>query len=146
VTSINQYAQKMRLGDDAGIKRAADLLKQGGLVGFATETVYGLGGDASNDQAVAQIFNAKGRPQINPLIIHVASFEAAQKLGTFNAQAQKLSEAFWPGALTLVVPRAPDSPISLLATAGLDTLDLPRIKPLRMRVSISPRGSFTDII
>lgn len=122
MTSINQYANKMLPADDAGIKQAAAVLKQGGLVGFATETVYGLGGDANNDHAVAKIFDAKGRPQINPLIVHVASYEAAQKLGIFDAQAQKLADAFWPGALTLVVPRAPDSSISLLATAGLETL------------------------
>jgi len=122
VTSINQYAHKMQPANDASIKQAAALLKQGGLVAFPTETVYGLGGDATNDKAVAKIFEAKGRPQINPLIIHVASFGAAQKLGTFNTQAKKLADAFWPGALTLVVPRAPDSPVSLLATAGLDTL------------------------
>ena len=112
----------MRPADDAAIKQAAVLLKQGGLVAFPTETVYGLGGDATNDEAVVKIFEVKGRPQINPLIIHVASFGAAQKLGIFNTQAKKLADAFWPGALTLVVPRAPNSPVSLLATAGLDTL------------------------
>ncbi len=104
------------------ISLAADHLKSGGLVAFATETVYGLGADASNDQAVAAIFQAKGRPQFNPLIVHVATFEAAQKLGAFNQEAQKLAQAFWPGPLTLVIPRLPDCPVSLLATAGLDSL------------------------
>jgi len=104
------------------ISLAADRLKSGGLVAFATETVYGLGADARNDQAVAAIYKAKGRPQFNPLIVHVALLEVAQKLGTFNDVAQKLAGAFWPGPLTLVVPRLPDCPVSLLATAGLDSL------------------------
>jgi len=104
------------------ISLAAGHLKSGGLVAFATETVYGLGADASNDTAVAAIYQAKGRPQFNPLIVHVATFEAAQKLGIFNQVAQKLAQAFWPGPLTLVVPRMPDCPVSLLATAGLDSL------------------------
>jgi L-threonylcarbamoyladenylate synthase len=124
VTSINQYTQKSRLVDAAAINAAADLLKAGKLVAFPTETVYGLGGDATNDTAVAKIFEVKGRPQINPLIVHVASHEAAQIFGTFNANAQMLAQSFWPGALTLVVPRTPDCPASLLTTAGLDTIAL----------------------
>ncbi len=104
------------------ISLAANHLSSGELVAFATETVYGLGADASNDRAVAAIFKAKGRPQFNPLIVHVASAEAAQKLGAFNQVAQKLAQALWPGPLTLVVPRLADCPVSLLASAGLDSL------------------------
>ncbi|MEE9387371.1 MAG: L-threonylcarbamoyladenylate synthase [Paracoccaceae bacterium] len=108
----------------AGISRASDLLNSGQLVAFATETVYGLGADARNDTAVAQIFSAKGRPQFNPLIVHVASLAAAQKLAAFSPQALALATAFWPGPLTLVLPLLPDSPISPRVSAGLPTLAL----------------------
>ena len=104
------------------ISLAAAHLKAGKLVAFPTETVYGLGGDACDDNAVAAIFQAKGRPQFNPLIVHVASFLVAQKLAKFNLAAEKLATALWPGPMTLVVPRAPDCPVSLLVSAGLDSL------------------------
>jgi L-threonylcarbamoyladenylate synthase len=103
------------------IAAAARLLRDGGLVAFPTETVYGLGGDATNERAVAAIFDAKGRPQFNPLISHVLDAAAARKLVRWNDTADKLAARFWPGPLTLVLPRAKDSPIALLATAGLDT-------------------------
>ena len=103
------------------IAAAARLLQDGGLVAFPTETVYGLGGDATNERAVAAIFEAKGRPQFNPLISHVLDAAAAQKLVRWNDTADKLAARFWPGPLTLVLPRAIDSAIALLATAGLDT-------------------------
>ncbi|HAH10434.1 MAG TPA: threonylcarbamoyl-AMP synthase [Alphaproteobacteria bacterium] len=106
------------------IAAAAHALKAGRLVAFPTETVYGLGADARNDLAVARVFEAKGRPQFNPLIVHVADLEAAQTLGMFKTQALKLAERFWPGPLTLVVPRKGDCGISRLASAGLDTLAL----------------------
>ncbi len=106
----------------AQIGRAAQLLREGQLVAFPTETVYGLGADASNERAVAALFTAKGRPRFNPLIVHVKNLEAAREHGRFNAAAQRLAEAFWPGPLTLVVSRHPSSPISLLATAGLETI------------------------
>lgn len=106
------------------IEAAAQLLRAGKLVAFPTETVYGLGGDATNDRAVAAIYSAKGRPRFNPLICHVAELEKAFALGQFNAEAGKLARAFWPGALTLVVPRAADCPVSLLASAGLDSIAL----------------------
>ncbi len=106
------------------ISDAAAALRDGGLVAFPTETVYGLGGDATNDLAVTRIFEVKGRPRFNPLIMHVASLEQARAHGVFNRVALKLAEAFMPGALTLVVPRRPESAISLLATAGLDTVAL----------------------
>ncbi|MBX6368490.1 MAG: threonylcarbamoyl-AMP synthase [Rhodospirillales bacterium] len=104
------------------IARAASVLREGGLVAFPTETVYGVAGDATNDRAVAAIFAAKQRPRFNPLISHVADLEAARRLGRFDARAEDLAARFWPGPLTLVVPRLPTSPVSLLATAGLDTV------------------------
>jgi len=103
---------------------AAGLLRDGALVAFPTETVYGLGADAGNDAAVARLFEAKGRPSFNPLIIHVASLAAAAGHGAFDAAARKLAEAFWPGPLTLVVPRRAESAVSRLATAGLDSVGL----------------------
>ena len=108
----------------AAIAKAARLLREGKLVAFPTETVYGLGADATNDNAVALIFTAKGRPQFNPLIVHVETVSQAQTFGVFNDPATQLAAKFWPGALTLVVPRAKDCPISWLATAGLDTIAL----------------------
>ena len=105
----------------ATIEAAARLIREGELVAFPTETVYGLGGDATNERAVAKIFEAKGRPQFNPLISHVLDAGEAKKLVRWNDTAEKLAGRFWPGPLTLVLPRAKDSPIALLATAGLDS-------------------------
>jgi L-threonylcarbamoyladenylate synthase len=106
----------------SNIAAAADMLRAGKLVAFPTETVYGLGGDALNDRAVAAIFGAKGRPSFNPLIIHVPSAEQAATLVQFDRRAAELAEQFWPGPLTMVLPRRSDSPVSLLASAGLDSL------------------------
>lgn len=106
------------------IATAAALILAGGLVAFPTETVYGLGADATQDHAVAKIYAAKGRPQFNPLIAHVVDVEAAFALGEFSADALKLAARFWPGPLTLVVPRRTDCPVSLLASAGLPSLAL----------------------
>jgi L-threonylcarbamoyladenylate synthase len=103
------------------IEDAARLIREGELVAFPTETVYGLGGDATNERAVAKIFEAKGRPQFNPLISHVLDAGEAKKLVKWSTTADKLAARFWPGPLTLVLPRAVNSPIALLATAGLDT-------------------------
>lgn len=108
--------------DPDGLATAAALLRGGGLVSFPTETVYGLGADAREDAAVARIFAAKGRPSFNPLIVHVSSLEDAEKLCVFNEDACRLAAAFWPGALTLVLPLRPDAGISKLVTAGLQTL------------------------
>src|SRR5580658_5493309 len=108
--------------DAASLARAVSLLHDGKLVAFPTETVYGLGADATNDRAVAAIYAAKGRPQFNPLIIHVASAHALDVLIEWNETAQLLARQFWPGALTLVLPRKKDCPVSLLASAGLETL------------------------
>ena len=104
------------------IGRAAELLRAGKLVAFPTETVYGLGGDATNDRAVAAIFAAKGRPRFNPLIVHVPDLAAAEAIAAFGTRARQLAQRFWPGPLTLVLRRLPTSAVSLLACAGLDTV------------------------
>jgi L-threonylcarbamoyladenylate synthase len=104
------------------ISRAVGILLRGGLVAFPTETVYGLGADATQDQAVAKVYSAKGRPQFNPLIAHVASVDAAIALGDFDPLSETIARAFWPGPVTLVVPRAKLCSISLLASAGLETI------------------------
>jgi len=108
----------------AELDRAAALLLAGDLVAFPTETVYGLGADATSDTAVAGIFQAKQRPHFNPLIIHVIDAAAAPRLVRFDARAATLAARFWPGPLSLVLPRLADCPISLLASAGLDSLAL----------------------
>jgi len=105
-------------------RAAADVLAQGGLVAFPTETVYGLGADATNGEAVARLYAAKGRPSFNPLIAHVADLAAARALADFTGDAERLAEAFWPGPLTLVLRRLPNCPVSDLATSGLETLAL----------------------
>jgi L-threonylcarbamoyladenylate synthase len=108
-------------GTDA-ITEAARILARGGLVAFPTETVYGLGADATNGEAVARLYAAKGRPSFNPLIAHVPDLAAARALARFNADAEKLAQAFWPGPLTLVLPKADSCQVADLATAGLDTV------------------------
>jgi L-threonylcarbamoyladenylate synthase len=110
--------------DAAGEAQAADILRAGGLVAFPTETVYGLGADATNPRAVAAIYQAKGRPRFNPLIAHVASFEQARREGQFSPLAEKLAQKFWPGPLTLVVPLAGTASVCDLARAGLPSLGL----------------------
>lgn len=110
--------------DEKSIAIAAELIRAGRLVAFPTETVYGLGGDATNGEAVASIFEAKGRPHFNPLIVHLPDIEAAQAIGEFGGAAQTLAARFWPGPLTLVVRRRPESSLSDLVSAGLDTVAL----------------------
>jgi L-threonylcarbamoyladenylate synthase len=110
--------------DAAAISEAARLLREGGLVAFPTETVYGLGADATNAAAIAKVYAAKGRPSFNPLIAHLAGAEAAMREGVFSAAAKKLAARFWPGPLTLVVPVAATSRICDLARAGLRTIGL----------------------
>ena len=110
------------LSGTAGIQEAAALLRAGRLVAFGTETVYGLGGDATCGPTVASIFAAKGRPQFNPLICHFPTAEGAFGHVVPTPAAERLAAAFWPGPLTLVLPRRATSPIDLLASAGLDTL------------------------
>ena len=104
------------------IARAAALLRAGKLVAFPTETVYGLGAAATDDRAVAAIFAVKRRPQFNPLICHLPDAAAAAALVRFDRRAERLAERFWPGALSLVLPRREDCSVSRLASAGLDTL------------------------
>jgi len=114
---------RIRSADETeAVDEAARVLRGGGLVAFPTETVYGLGADATNGEAVARIFEAKGRPRFNPLIVHLPDAGAAARLTRFDTRAARLAERFWPGPLTLVLPRAADCPVSPLASAGLDTL------------------------
>lgn len=108
--------------DSQGISCAVAIWRAGGLVAFPTETVYGLGADASNGQAVARIYQAKGRPAFNPLIIHVADMATARRFGVFNQTAEILAQAFWPGPLSLVVPVKPGCGLSELVTAGHNTV------------------------
>src|SRR5262249_12344670 len=106
----------------AAVERAARTLAAGGLVAFPTETVYGLGADARNGEAVARLYEAKGRPSFNPLIAHVADLGAARALADFDLAAERLAAAFWPGQLPLVLPRGKNCPVAELATAGLDSI------------------------
>lgn len=108
--------------DDAAITAAADLLRGGQIVAIPTETVYGLAADASNADAVAHIYAAKGRPDFNPLIVHVPDKAAAKRLADFNALADLLADAFWPGPITLVLPLREDAPVTKAVTAGLPTI------------------------
>lgn len=117
-------AGRIRPVDDAAIAEAAALLREGALVAFPTETVYGLGADAGNDRAVAAIFATKGRPRFNPLIVHVLDVTEAGGLAMIDADARRLIERFWPGPLTLVLPRRDDTPLSRLVSAGLPTVAL----------------------
>jgi L-threonylcarbamoyladenylate synthase len=113
---------RIRVATPDAIADAATLLRAGELVAFPTETVYGLGGDAGDDAAVAAIFAAKGRPQFNPLIVHVPDLETAEALVEVTDSARKLAAAFWPGPLTLVLPRRKDARLSLLVSAGLESV------------------------
>jgi len=113
---------ELRQADFGAIADAAICLGSGGLVAFPTETVYGLGADATNGAAVARLYAAKGRPSFNPLIAHVFDLAAAKRLAVFNAEAEKLAAAFWPGPLTLVLRKRADCPVADLATAGLDSI------------------------
>ena len=115
-------ATRVMRADASAAAAAARALAGGGLVAFPTETVYGLGADARNGRGVARLFAAKGRPKFNPLISHVADLATAHRLARFDPAAERLAGAFWPGPLTLVLPKLRDCPVSELATAGLDTI------------------------
>ena len=117
-------AAQIRAADPAGIAAAADRLRAGGLVALPTETVYGLAARADRAEAVAEIYRAKGRPDFNPLIVHVPSLAAAERLALFDDRARALAAAFWPGALTLVLPLRADAGIAPAVTAGLPTIAL----------------------
>lgn len=110
--------------DPAGISRAAELLRQGRLVAVPTETVYGLAARADRDESVAAIYRAKGRPSFNPLIVHVPDMDAARKIARFDDRALQLAQAFWPGALTMVLPLQEAAKIAPAVTAGLPTVAL----------------------
>ena len=122
--SDKQEAAQIRAADPAGIAAAAALLRAGGLVALPTETVYGLAARADRAESVAAIYRAKGRPDFNPLIVHVPSVAAARSLARFDPRAEALAAAFWPGALTLVLPLQPGAPIAPAVTAGLPTIAL----------------------
>jgi L-threonylcarbamoyladenylate synthase len=115
-------ATRMAKADAAAAADAARVLAAGGLVAFPTETVYGAGADATSGPAVARLYEAKGRPAFNPLIAHVVDIAAAERLARFDADAARLAKDFWPGPLTLVLPKAAGCPVADLATAGLDTI------------------------
>ena len=119
-----ELATRVIKADAAAAAAAAECLSRGGLVAFPTETVYGLGADAANGEAVARLYAAKGRPAFNPLIAHVHDLPAARRIAVFNTDAERLAGAFWPGPLTLVLPRGPDCSVCDLATAGLDSIAL----------------------
>src|SRR5690554_2910446 len=127
--------------DEANLQTAAEVLRAGGLVAFPTETVYGLGADATNDKAVARIFSAKGRPRFNPLICHYRDVEAMASSVVLDERAEALARAFWPGALTLVLPRADHCPASLLCSAGLSSLAvrIPALEAARELLSMVGR-------
>ena len=120
------------------ITKAAAILRAGGLVALPTETVYGLGGDATSERAIADIFACKGRPRFNPLIVHVPGLAEAETLAVFNTAARRAAARFWPGPLSLVLPRRHASGLSLLASAGLDTV--------AVSVSTVPFGTFAPTL
>jgi L-threonylcarbamoyladenylate synthase len=115
---------RIELTTEESIAAGAALLRAGRLVAFPTETVYGLGANAADDHAVLRIFEAKGRPRFNPLIVHVRDLDHAESLAEFDALALRLAQTFWPGPLTLVLQRRFAAPLSLLASAGLATVAL----------------------
>jgi L-threonylcarbamoyladenylate synthase len=118
-----QHTDNILQGAHAGhMTAAAQTIQAGGLVAFPTETVYGLGADATNDEAVACIFDAKERPHFNPLIVHFSNQVSLANTVEFNEQAKQLASAYWPGALTMVLSRKSNCPVSLLASSGLETL------------------------
>jgi L-threonylcarbamoyladenylate synthase len=119
---MNKTTTRCLPADPSGVAEVARIWAQGGLVAFPTETVYGLGADARDDRAVARIYAAKGRPAFNPLIVHVQNIATAELYCDFNDDARILAQAFWPGALTLVLPLKTGAGISKLVTAGLKTL------------------------
>ena len=123
------------------IARAGGLIGEGQPVAVPTETVYGLAADARDSSAVARIYAAKGRPDFNPLIVHVPSLAAAEKLGVFGATERALAGRFWPGPLTLVVPRTHDCPVASIATAGLDTIAIRVPAHRAMRTLLETTGA-----
>ncbi len=117
-----KYATETLGSDEGGLARAGEILRDGGLVAVPTETVYGLAARADEDSAVARIYEAKGRPSYNPLIVHVSSLEAARQIADFSREAERLAQEYWPGPLTLVLPRRKDARLAEAVTARLDTV------------------------
>lgn len=117
-----ELATKILAANPSAVSEAARRLREGGLVAFPTETVYGLGADATHPKAITRLYRAKGRPSFNPLIAHIHDLVAAERIARFNTVARRLAEAFWPGPLTLVLPKTADCAVAALATAGLDTV------------------------
>ena len=117
-----KYATETLGSDKGGLARAAEILRGGGIVAVPTETVYGLAARADGHEAVARIYEAKGRPSFNPLIVHVSSLNAARQLAVFSPEAERLAREYWPGPLTLVLPRRKDARLAEAVTAGLDTV------------------------
>jgi L-threonylcarbamoyladenylate synthase len=130
----------IRAYDSAALAEAAALIRAGEPVAVPTETVYGLAADATNETAVARIYAAKGRPSFNPLIVHVADLDMARRLVAFPPEAEALARAFWPGPLTMVLPRLPDCPVAALASAGLPTLAVRLPSHPAMRALIEAAG------
>ena len=126
----------------ATIGEAVSRLREGGLVAVPTETVYGLAADSTDAAAVAEIYRAKGRPDFNPLIVHVPDLEAARTLGQFNELAVRFAAALWPGPLTLVVPKTENCPVAAAVTAGLDTIALRAPAHPVMRELLKASGLF----
>jgi L-threonylcarbamoyladenylate synthase len=124
ISSPDRPLPANRANDAEAIAQACAHLGAGELVAIPTETVYGLAADAANGEAVARIFKAKGRPRFNPLICHADSLAMAERHGVFDTRARRLAKAFWPGPLTLILPKTPDSPIHDLVSAGLGTIGL----------------------
>ncbi len=131
---------ELLIPDDTGIAKAVAILRGGGLVAIPTETVYGLAADATNGQAVASIYEAKGRPSFNPLICHVADMTMATQIAVFDPLSITLAAAFWPGPLTLILPRAANTPIHPLTMAGLTTVGV-RMPEGPARLLIKQLGS-----
>jgi len=121
---VDKSQPRIHPADPAGIALAAQVLRQGGLVAVPTETVYGLAARADKDAAVAAIYRAKGRPDFNPLIVHVPDVEQAERIAQFDDRARSVAKAFWPGPLTLVLPKREDAKLALAVTAGLPTVAL----------------------
>jgi L-threonylcarbamoyladenylate synthase len=126
--------------DEGGIAHAVELLRGGGLVALPTETVYGLAARADSEAAVGRIYSAKGRPDFNPLIVHVASMEMAESLAIFDDRARLLAKRYWPGPLTIVLPLRPGAPIAAAVTAGLSTIALRMPAHPAMRAILNGAG------
>lgn len=117
-----ELANGIKTASDSAIAEAAEILRAGGLVAVPTETVYGLAANANSADAVAEIYRTKGRPDFNPLIVHVPDLATAKTLAKFDERAENLAAAFWPGPLTMVLPLRPDAPVTAAVTAGLPTI------------------------